>query len=165
MKWWHLLPLFQRTAVKCCVCMWPGTSRIQRRYIDVITGNGTDGATLGVITLLVLFHMMTSSNGNTFLVTGPLCWEFTGPGEFPSQRPLTRSFDVFFDLCLNKPLSKQSWCWWFETPLRSLWRHCNDHQDGWHCLETLSYYWPLCEEKPQMTGAFTHKGSVLFRYC
>ena len=46
-------------------------------------------------------------------------------GEFPSQRPVTRSFDVFFDLRLNKRLSKQSRRWWFETPLRSLWRHCN----------------------------------------
>ena len=46
-------------------------------------------------------------------------------GEFPPQRPLTRSFDVFFDLCLNKWLSKQSWGWWFETLSRSLWRHCN----------------------------------------
>ena len=46
-------------------------------------------------------------------------------GEFPSQKPVTRSFDVFFDLCLNKRLSKQSWRWWFETPSRSLWRHRN----------------------------------------
>ena len=69
--------------------------------------------------------MMTSSNGNIFRVTGPLCGEFTGPGEFPTQRPVTRSFDVFFDLRLNKPLSKQSWGWWFETLLRSLWRHRN----------------------------------------
>ena len=29
-------------------------------------------------------------------------------GEFPAQRPVTRSFDVFFDLRPNKPLSKQS---------------------------------------------------------
>ena len=29
-------------------------------------------------------------------------------GEFPSQRPATRGFDVFFDLRLNKRLSKQS---------------------------------------------------------
>ena len=36
--------------------------------------------------------------------------------EFPAQRPVTRSFDVFFDLRLNKRLSKQSWGWWFETP-------------------------------------------------
>ena len=46
------------------------------------------------------------------------------PGEFPAQRPVTRSFDVFFDLRLNKRLSKQSWGWWFETLSRPLWRHC-----------------------------------------
>ena len=37
-------------------------------------------------------------------------------GEFPAQRPVTRSFDVSFDLCLNKRLSKQSWGRWSETP-------------------------------------------------
>ena len=51
--------------------------------------------------------MMTSSNENIFRVTGPLCGEFTGPGEFPAQRPVTRSFDVFSDLRLNKRMSKQ----------------------------------------------------------
>ena len=70
--------------------------------------------------------MMTSSNGTIFRVTGPLCGEFTGPGEFPAQWPVTRSFDVFFDLSLNKRLSKQSWGWWFETPPWPLWRHRND---------------------------------------
>ena len=69
--------------------------------------------------------MMTSSNGNIFRVTGSLCGEFTGPGEFPTQRPVTRSFDVFFDLRLNKRLSKQPWGWWFETPSWSLRRQCN----------------------------------------
>ena len=69
--------------------------------------------------------MMTSSNGNIFRVSGPLCGEFTGPGEFPAQRPVTRSFDVFFDLRPNKRLSKQPWGWWFETPSPSLWRHRN----------------------------------------
>ena len=68
---------------------------------------------------------MTSSNGNIFRVTGPLCGEFTGPGEFPTQRPVTRSFDVFFDLRLNKRLSKQPWGWWFQTPSWSLWRQSN----------------------------------------
>ena len=48
-------------------------------------------------------------------------------GEFPAQRPVTRSFDVFFDLRLNKRLRKQSWGWWFETPSCPLWRHCNEH--------------------------------------
>ena len=69
--------------------------------------------------------MMTSSNGNIFRVTGLLRGEFTGPGEFPAQRPVTRSFDVFFDLRTNKRLGKQWWGWWFETPSNPLWRHCN----------------------------------------
>ena len=46
-------------------------------------------------------------------------------GEFPPRRPVTRSLGVFFDLRLNKRLSKQSWGWWFETPSRWLWHHCN----------------------------------------
>ena len=47
------------------------------------------------------------------------------PGEFPAQRPVTRRFDIFFDLRLNKRLSKQSWGWWIETLSRPLWRHRN----------------------------------------
>ena len=47
------------------------------------------------------------------------------PGEFPTQRPVTRSFDVYFDLRPDERLSKQSWCWWFETLSHSLWRHRN----------------------------------------
>ena len=47
-------------------------------------------------------------------------------GKFPSQRPTTGSFDVFFDLRLNKRLSKLSRRRWFESPSRSLWCHCND---------------------------------------
>ena len=46
--------------------------------------------------------------------------------EFPIQRPVTRSFDVFFDLRLNKQLSKQSCGWWFETSSRPLWRPHNE---------------------------------------
>ena len=69
--------------------------------------------------------MMTSSNGNIFRVTGHLCGEFIGDRWFPAQRTVTRSLDVFFDLHLNKRLSKQWWGWWFETPSRPLWRHCN----------------------------------------
>ena len=52
--------------------------------------------------------MMTSSNGSIFRVTAHLCGEFTGPRWFPAQRPVTRSFVDFFDLRLNKRLSKQS---------------------------------------------------------
>ena len=54
-------------------------------------------------------------------------WAGNSPvtGEFPAQRPLTQSFGVFFDLRLNKRLSKQSWGWLFEPLSRPLWRHCN----------------------------------------
>ena len=45
--------------------------------------------------------------------------------EFPSQMPVTRSFDVFFVLHPNKRLSKHSWGCWFDTPSHSSWRHCN----------------------------------------
>ena len=48
-------------------------------------------------------------------------------GEFPAQRPVTRSFDIFFDLRPNKRLNKQSLGWWFETPSRSLWRQCKEN--------------------------------------
>ena len=40
----------------------------------------------------------------------------------------------FFDLCLNKRLSKQSWGWWFETLSCTLWRHRND----WYHMNYLS---------------------------
>ena len=80
--------------------------------------------------------MMTSSNGNIFRVTGHLCGEFTGHRWIPAQRPVTRSFDVFFDLRLNTRLSKQWWGWWFEAPSRPLWRHCNVVEALWRHVAT-----------------------------
>ena len=47
----------------------------------------------------------------------------------PRTKASTRSFDIFFDLRLNKRLSKQPWGWWFETPSWSLWRQCNDCEE------------------------------------
>ena len=77
------------------------------------------------IYLQVAVDMMTSSNGNIFRVTGPLCGEFTSHRWIPEQRIVTRSFGVFFLLCLNKRLNKQSWGCWFRTPSPSPWRHCD----------------------------------------
>ena len=70
----------------------------------------------------ICHDMMTSSNENIFCVTGPLWGESTGH----SQRPVKQSFTVFFDLGLNKRLSKHSQCWWFETSSHSLWCHCKE---------------------------------------
>ena len=66
-------------------------------------------------------------------------------GEFPSQRPVTRSFDAFFHLRLNKSLSKQSWGWWFESPSCSSWRHCigsrwlDSHTQTWMPHVSIHY--------------------------
>ena len=80
----------------------------------MVSGKYTNKYAPGMLRQFAIFlYMMTSSNGNIFRVTGHLCGEFTASGEFPTQRPVTRIFDVFVDLCLNKRLSKQSWGWLF----------------------------------------------------
>ena len=92
-------------------------------------------------------------------------------GEFPTQRPVTRSFDVTFDLRPNKPLSKQSWGWWFETLSRSLWCHCNENnnhsrENGFThiCLHEfcfswlrLNIQWPLQWRHNEQDGASNHR--------
>ena len=82
--------------------------------------------------------------------------------EFPSQRPMMRSFDIFFDLRLSKMLCKQLRCRWFEMPLCSLWCHCNGgvccdfHGDNWlkygECTvqlhSNIALWWPWHHKNP-----------------
>ena len=68
------------------------------------------------------YSMVTSSNGKIFRITGPLWGESTGHRLIPLTKPVTRSFEVFFDPRLNKRFRKQSKGWWLETSPRSLWR-------------------------------------------
>ena len=77
-------------------------------------------------------------------------------GRFPSKRPVTQSFDIFFDLCLNKRPRKQSRRRWFEIPLRSLWHHCDvyPYLSGlfhWHWvnLRIAQYQW----SNPERSGS------------
>ena len=63
---------------------------------------------LKIITYVI--DMMTSSNGNIFRTNGPLCGEHRSPVN-PSQKPVTQSSDVLFDLRINKRVSKQSRRW------------------------------------------------------
>ena len=90
----------------------------------------------------VAYIVMTSSNGwrhqmETFSALLAICGGNSPvPGEFPAQRPVTRSFDVFFHLRLNQRLSKQSWGWRFEILSRPLWRHCNVH---FYSMKTSSH--------------------------
>ena len=85
------------------------------------------------------FHIVTSSNENIFHITGPLWEESTGDQLIPLTGdrliPLTKASDselwyFFFDLWLNRQLSKQSRHRWFEMPSHSLWCHCNEFSDG-----------------------------------
>ena len=102
-------------------------------HVAILAGNY-----LGLCVKPIQYIMMTSSNGNILRVTGHLYGEFTGRGEFPTHGPVTRSFNVFFDLRLNKWLSKQSWGWWFEMLARPLWRHRNV------CPGLISEMWSAC---------------------
>ena len=91
---------------------------------------------------------MTSSNGNISASLAIYAGNSPVTGKFHSQRPVTRSSDVFFDLRPNKQLSKQWWGWWFETPLCPLWRHCHaiiDHQPAWPAkpLPDTHSHWPM----------------------
>ena len=81
-------------------------------------------------------HMMTSSNGNIFRVTGHLCGEFTGHRWIPRTKASDAELWCFLWSAPDKRLSKQWWGWCFETPSRPLWRHCNEIFDydrvaGW----------------------------------
>ena len=91
-------------------------------------------------------------------------------GEFPAQRPVARSFDVFFDLRPNKQLSKQ-WCgWWFDTPSHPLWLHCNatgsEHEKlmSWHTyfldfspspLATILIWWSMVSQHSIFTAFYS----------
>ena len=95
---------------------------------------------------------MTPSNGNVFPVLLVLC-------EGNPQRPVAGSFDVFFDLRLHKRLSKQSIRRRFETPSRSLWRHCNDERSLKYmfilcCQYHDCWWWPVGHQQPQYWRSF-----------
>ena len=103
-------------------------------------------------------------------------------GEFPAQRPVTRGFDVFFDLRLNKRFSKQWWGWWFETPSRPLWHNCNVLEyiagaaglcvaaerwgQGWEKLSVIASWYDnsvlltLCVGNLPITGDYIHANDI-----
>ena len=96
------------------------------------------------------------------------------------QRPVTRSFDVFFDMRQNERLSKQPWGWGFETPSRPLWRHimwkAPIHRPNWRAMGvmwrkmTMRYrgcivltLWTVVGHKQLLARA--HPGSRHFLTC
>ena len=106
---------------------------------------------------------MTSSNGNIFRIISP-SYEENQPitGEFPSQMSVTRSFDICFDVRLNKRLSKPSICWWSETPWQSSWRHCNvscSYEIEEHVLIVIP--WSLSNS----TYPYAHTHTHIYIHC
>ena len=90
------------------------------------TWDHTKGMWAHILNLVKVYFHNASSNGSIFRVSGPLCGEFTGHRWIPLTKGQWRGALMFSLICaFNKRLNKQSWGWWFETPSRSLWRHCN----------------------------------------
>ena len=130
-----------------CEVSYGGHHRLRGK---TTTGSALDGAVFDIAQLLAyLIHhmsrsqfyffrkqvrkdifMMTSSNGNIFRVTGPLCEEFTKASDAELWRFLLSVPG------LSKRLSKYWWGWWFETPWRPLWRQfiflAKFLSDEWH---------------------------------
>ena len=77
----------------------------------------------------------------TFSALLALC---EGKPPVTSKRSITPSFDVFFDVRLSKRLSKQLWCWWFETQWLLIWRHCNGWYGCWFGAVRTSIYVTGC---------------------
>ena len=59
----------------------------------------------------------------------PFVWRIhRSPVNSPHKCQWRGALTFYFDQRLNKRFSKQSWHWWFEMALRSLWCHCNGKQ-------------------------------------
>ena len=88
-------------------------------------------------------------------------------GGFPSQMPVTRRFDIYFDLRLNKRLSKQSRRQWFETPSRSLRRHCKAifsyFQVAWRTLRP-AIWTNMTRTRPRQTLQSTSKHIYIYSH-
>ena len=113
-------------------------------------------------------NMITSSNGNIPALLAICAGNSPVFDEFPSQRPVTRSFEVFCYLCNNRRLSKQSGRRRVESPTRSLWRHYNESE--WRVVMSLitcrvyvqSLSVRICHKKPSDRGASKDLGQIRF---
>ena len=116
-------------------------------------------------------HQMETFSGLLAICAGnspvPICaGNSPVPGEFPTQRPVTRNFDIFFDLCPNKPLSKQWWGWWFETPSYPLLCHCYCRILT-HCASYVIWRYRSCATLVMTCRVFgaTPQPKTMLTYC
>ena len=101
---------------------------------------------------------MTSLKGSISALLALCTGNLPPTGELSPRRPVTRSFDVFFDRRLNTRLSKQSRRRWFEMSSPSLWHNCNALQENYWCNYLLMFklHWSYCSNY-YMKGKLHHK--------
>ena len=116
-EFYYPIYLFQKQPLSCLINVW----KYKNMFLFFIIVEHRDMVSNWNPSWRMICHQMETFSALLALCVG----NSQVTGEFPSQRPGTQVFDVFFDLCLNKWLSKQSWDWWFETPSCPLWHHCN----------------------------------------
>ena len=141
----HAIPMYKSHNIRngCLIIAWTENIILYRDrrspcWLMVIAAVGNCRPPATYWSRLEMRCMLTSSNGN---ISALLAFGAGNPpvtGEFPTHWPVTWIFDVFFDLCLNRQLSKQWRRWWFETLPRSLWRHCNVKCDTLQYLALIS---------------------------
>ena len=120
---------YLRTLTMQCIIQWPSrgdSTRLKRDQIispfsNLINRSDISGAPLQTI------DKFWGTDGPCLTFCIPFLLEETAQlySEFMLEATLAESPSIFFICALNKRLSKKSWGWWFETPSRSLWRHCN----------------------------------------
>ena len=112
-----------------CILIWWKQKRIKELWMSAVEP---------------LWWHVNISSGNCLVPPGNKPWKHF-PRYWPFVRGIHRSplnsphkgqwGGAFFNLCLNKRLSKQSWGWWFETLLCPLWRHCNEDVTMPQCVK------------------------------
>ena len=144
----------------CCRCSGD-TRRARASAAMVLTRNVLNSAPDGLSFLLLMctqafFFMIPSCNGNYFRVTGPLWEETTGHRWIVSHKEaVTRGFNVYLIVSLNKLLNKQSVNWDAVTPM---WPQCNTHTGGY---ATGKYLWPHYSDVVMNTRASQITGTSI----
>ena len=136
---------------------WPEDTRNKTKALTWIThqNNSINFNAIGVVWLSWWRHQMETFSTLLALFVG----NSPVTGEFPAQRPVTRSFGVSCDLRLNKRLSKQSWGWWFEMPSRP---YCRSLRCSWSiaCRRCSNYIFIL-DLTPGFKGFGKDSGKTL----
>ena len=116
-------------------CLMPDGQPLTAAILALLVEVPDLGSELHPLNMFVTFALLHCTRWRHQKEHFPRKWPFVrgvqwSPVDSPHMGPMTRRFDVFFDLRLNKRLSKQWRRRWFETPSPSLWRHCNDFDEN-----------------------------------